>query len=73
MDLFSKIVIFICVILFPVAWYKIFKKAGYSPAWFIVMLFPFVNIFAMVLFAFSVWPIERESIIYGHKKVGKML
>ena len=72
-DRLSAIFLLFMFIVVPIAWYKIFKKAGYSGVWCLLMFFPIINIAAMALFAFSVWPIEREPSGPGIKKVGKML
>lgn len=73
MNQISAILMLLMFIVIPIAWYRIFKKAGYNPAWCLIMLFPVINIAAMAFFAFSVWPIEREPHGPGLKKVGKML
>lgn|GEM_PF-1216081 len=72
-DRLSAIFLLFMFIVVPIAWYKIFKKAGYNGAWCLIMLIPVINIAAMALFAFSVWPIEREPSGLGIKKAGKML
>ncbi len=41
-------------------WSRIFEKIGYSRWWGLVMLVPLVNAVALVLVAFSEWPIEAE-------------
>jgi len=39
---------------------KIFIKAGYSRFECLLLLIPILNIFEIVWFAFTDWPIERE-------------
>ena len=42
-----------------IAWWKIFKKAGY-PAWYAILMFvPFVNLIIFLIFAFGQWPILK--------------
>ncbi|MBI4312298.1 MAG: hypothetical protein HY681_11015 [Chloroflexi bacterium] len=41
-------------------WTRIFEKVGYTRWWGLVMLVPVLNLVALVVFAFSVWPIEAE-------------
>jgi len=41
-------------------WGTIFKKAGYSP-WFALLMFvPIANLVWILVFAFSKWPIQQE-------------
>jgi hypothetical protein len=48
------------VILFVAAWCLIFKRAGYPWALGLVTIIPVANVIAILLLAFSTWPIERE-------------
>lgn len=43
---------------FLVPLWRIISKAGYSGAWALVSLIPFVNIIALWIFAFARWPNE---------------
>jgi hypothetical protein len=40
--------------------WQIARKAGYQPAFSLLMLIPFVNFIIILIFAFSRWPIEEE-------------
>ena len=46
--------------LFVVIWWKIFDKAGKAAPLSLLMLVPLVNLFMMIHFAFSEWPVLRE-------------
>lgn len=63
-ELLILLVIFLLVlpifILGVVAWYRIFRKAGFSPWLGIVMLAPVANLCLLFWFAFSTWPVELE-------------
>lgn len=41
-------------------WTHIFEKAGYNRWWGLAMLVPLANVVALVLFAFSDWPVDAE-------------
>ncbi|MBI4198372.1 MAG: hypothetical protein HY533_04610 [Chloroflexi bacterium] len=41
-------------------WSRIFEKAGYSRWWGLVMMAPLANVVALVIFAFSEWPVHTE-------------
>lgn len=45
-------------LVFLVPLWRIISKAGYSGAWALVSLIPFVNIIALWIFAFAKWPNE---------------
>jgi hypothetical protein len=53
-------VVLAVVILFVAAWCLIFKRAGYPWAFGIVTIVPIANVIAILLLAFSTWPVERE-------------
>lgn len=44
--------------IFLVPLWRIVSKAGYSGAWALLSLIPFVNIVALWIFAFAKWPNE---------------
>jgi hypothetical protein len=48
-------------LLFVVPCWQIVRKAGYSPAWALLALVPFVNLLALWVFAFARWPNERTD------------
>lgn len=54
------IVLLLIVIVFVVAWAKIFSKSGHSPAFCLLMCIPIVNLITFLWFAFSTWPIEKR-------------
>jgi hypothetical protein len=55
------LVLLIYLAVFVVPCWKIVSKAGYSGAWSLLALVPFVNIIMLWVFAFSSWPITKES------------
>ena len=48
------------IVLFLVANWKIWSKAGFNGALSLLMLIPLVNIVAVLYFAFAEWPIHRR-------------
>jgi hypothetical protein len=52
-----SMLLFWAVFLVPL--WRIISKAGYSGAWALISLIPFVNIIALWIFAFAKWPNER--------------
>ena len=40
--------------------WQIARKAGYKPAYSLLMIVPFVNFIIILMFAFSRWPVEEE-------------
>lgn len=55
------LVLLIYLAVFVVPCWKIVSKAGYSGAWSLLALVPFVNIIMLWVFAFSSWPNNKES------------
>jgi uncharacterized membrane protein YhaH (DUF805 family) len=51
------LLLFWAVFLVPL--WRIISKAGYSGAWALISLIPFINIIALWIFAFAKWPNER--------------
>jgi len=43
-----------------VGWWKIFSKAGFPVMFSLLMVFPVVNVFVFLMFAFVDWPIHVE-------------
>lgn len=41
-------------------WSRMFAKMGYNRWWGLVMAMPLVSVVALVLLAFSEWPLEAE-------------
>ncbi len=61
MGIATLLIMLVSFIVLLVAWYKIFKKAGY-PGWYtILMIIPIVNLIIFLVFAFSQWPVLKES------------
>jgi hypothetical protein len=52
-------IVAIVVIGLVINW-QIARKAGYRPAYSLLMLIPFVNFIVILIFAFSRWPVEEE-------------
>ena len=50
---------YIAIIVVP-CW-RIVSKAGYSGVWSLLVLVPLVNVVAVWVFAFMVWPNERHA------------
>jgi len=53
----AGMLLFWAVFLVPL--WRIISKAGYSGAWALISLIPFINIIALWIFAFAKWPNER--------------
>jgi hypothetical protein len=53
------VIIALCAFMVWVYW-KIFSKAGFNGAMSLLMLVPIANLVAILLLAFSRWPIEDE-------------
>jgi uncharacterized membrane protein len=48
-------------IIYIIAWWKIFSKAGYSGALSLLLIFiPIANIIVFLILAFRRWPIQKE-------------
>lgn len=61
MGITSLIIMLVVAVVFLIAWYKIFKKAGY-PGWYVIlMIIPVVNLIIFLVFAFGQWPILKGS------------
>lgn len=48
-----------CVFLWSVV--TIVGKAGFNQWWGLLVLLPFLNLFAVLAFALTEWPVHRES------------
>jgi hypothetical protein len=51
----------LAAVIFVIPAWKIVEKAGYPGAWALLVLVPVVNIVALWVFAFSVWPKGRVA------------
>jgi hypothetical protein len=40
---------------------QVLQRAGYSAWWVLLLLVPLVNLIAVVGFAFTTWPVERQA------------
>jgi hypothetical protein len=56
---FGELVV-VMVIPFLAGW-RIVSKAGYSALWALLLFVPLVNVVALLVFAFSEWPLERRA------------
>jgi uncharacterized membrane protein YhaH (DUF805 family) len=54
------VVLLLYTVLNIVAVVKIITKAGYSGAWFLIMLVPIVGTIMFYVFAFSKWPVIKR-------------
>ena len=55
------IVILLCVAIFVLPYWQIFKKAGYSRWLSLLMLIPLVNLGLLYFLAFAPWPSASQS------------
>ena len=54
------LVVILALILVVLPFASIFKKAGYSRWWGLLMLLPFVNYLAILFLAIAKWPIQEK-------------
>jgi hypothetical protein len=54
--------------LYIVPCWRIVNKAGYHGAWSLLTILPLVNLIALWLFAFIVWPSERYARVLAGKE-----
>ncbi|MFH1210534.1 MAG: hypothetical protein V1645_01330 [archaeon] len=47
-------------IVLVIPFWFIFRKAGYSPWWCLLLFIPLVNIFAIYFLAFGKWPVIKK-------------
>ena len=59
-SILSILLAFVVLVFIAVLFGVIFRKAGRSPAWAVLMFVPLVNLLVMIWFAFSEWPIQKE-------------
>ena len=48
-------------ILFNLPAYWVFRKAGWSGWWFLLLSIPLFGVIVLYIFAFRRWPIERQG------------
>ena len=59
---FGELVMVLLVMVVPfIALWRIVAKAGYAGAWALLLFIPLVNVIALLVFAFSEWPLERRA------------
>ncbi len=51
----------VVIVLLVVPYWRIFGKAGFSPALSLLMLVPLVNIVMLYYLAFAEWPIQKKQ------------
>jgi hypothetical protein len=61
-----KVFVWTCMIvgyatLFIIPFWRILKKAGFTPWLFLLMAIPFINFFMFYVLAFVRWPISKQS------------
>ncbi len=56
----SLIILAAIVLVFLIAWWRIWAKAGYSGALGLLMIIPFVNLIMILVLAFSEWPVQSR-------------
>ena len=50
----------VIIVLVAVAYWKIWRKAGFSGAWSLLMFVPLVNLGAFLYLGFAEWPIHKR-------------
>ena len=61
-ELLIILIVFVLIVfLIILPFWKIFGKAGFSPALSLLMLLPFVNVIMIYFLAFAEWPILRQT------------
>jgi len=57
----TSVISLVIFIIYIIAWWKIFSKAGYSGALSLLLIFiPIANIIVFLMLAFGRWPIQKE-------------
>ena len=60
--LLTTVVFYIVItVLMAVAYWKIWRKAGFSGAWSLLMFVPLANIGAFLYLGFAEWPIHKRE------------
>jgi hypothetical protein len=61
-DILLLALVAVAVLAIPVVVFgPVAVKAGFSRWWSLVLILPFVNLFAIWLFAFIEWPAEKDA------------
>jgi hypothetical protein len=59
---FSELTLVLIVgVLTVLPFWKILSKAGYHPAWSLVVFIPILNVIVLYIFAFAKWPNLNQS------------
>jgi|GEM_PF-2261894 len=58
----ESIVAIVTQAILGVAGWNIAKRAGYHPAWGLLLMIPIISYIAILYFAFTKWPIENKHI-----------
>jgi len=62
--IFGLAILVLSFYIYYLIWGTIVGKAGYSKAWFLIILVPIVNIIAIWMFAFAKWPNLNKTLDY---------
>jgi hypothetical protein len=58
-SIFHWLIVFVLLVnLIPIA--KILNRTGHNPGWCVLILFPFLNMILLWVFAFKRWPIDSK-------------
>jgi hypothetical protein len=59
-SIFHWLILFVLLAnLIPIS--RILSRTGHSPLWCLLILFPFLNMILLWVFAFKSWPIDKKS------------
>jgi hypothetical protein len=57
--IFHWLIVFVLLVnLIPIG--KILSRTGHNPGWYVLILFPFLNMILLWVFAFKSWPFDRK-------------
>ncbi len=60
--LFSIVFVILAIVFLLIPYWRIWGKAGFSPALSVLMIVPLVNIVMLYYLAFAEWPSLRQSV-----------
>jgi hypothetical protein len=69
MLVFMPIILLIGAVIIVVPWWYIWKKAGFSPWFCLLMILPFVSLVMLYIMAFSPWkvvPVGQSALGYSY-------
>lgn len=55
------LIVLALIVLYGVAWWKVFAKAGYHGALGLLMYIPLVNFIMLLILGFKQWPVGQEQ------------